>query len=218
MNRRAWRQPIAVAAMALATSIWAGAQRSDTAGMKETQNFVKAGEKASQSIADAKTQIQNTLGAYNSLVTQPSDDMKGDYKKLLNAVKDMDEKLGDARAEVDRMEKVGTTYFAGRTVSIKSIQDADLRDQAQKRLDENQAAYSDVLASFREAGNSLEPMRKDLSDQINYLGSDLTPGATASLRPQAERLNQRGVEVFAKTDRALGTANAYFASMRPAGF
>jgi hypothetical protein len=208
-------KPFIVATAVALTCTVVGAQRSDTEGIKETENFVKAGEKTTRSILDAKTEIQNTLTAYNALVTQPSKDMKGDYKKLLKAVKDMNEKFTDGRESVANMEKLGGTYFEGRSTAIKNIQDAALRDKAQKRLDQNQADYVGVLRSFQETGQSLEPLRKDLADQITFLGSDLTPSATASLKPQAEKLNQRGSEVFAKTDRAVSTANAYFSSMRP---
>src|SRR5258708_3138920 len=90
------------------------AQRTETDGIKETANFVKAGGETSSAVGEAKMRVQNTLTAYNTLVTQPSKDMKGDYKKLLNAVKDMNESLGDARQRVTAMEAMGTTYFAGR--------------------------------------------------------------------------------------------------------
>ena len=216
MNRRTILKPIAIASMLMLICALPAAQRTDTEGIKETENFVKAGGKTSKSIADAKAEIQNTLNAYNALVTQPSKDMKGDYKKLLKTVKNMSEKVASARQEVTSMQTVGSTYFTGRAGALKNIQDAGLRDQAQKRLDQNQKSYSGVLTSFQDAGQTLEPLRKDLADQITYLGSDLTPGGTASLKPQAEKLNQRGTDVFAKIDHALDTANAYFNSMRPA--
>jgi hypothetical protein len=215
MNRQLILKPIAIASMLMLVCALPAAQRSDTEGIKETEAFVKAGEKTSQSIADAKLHIQHTLDAYNALVTQPSKDMKGDYKKLLKEVKDMNDKVASARQEVTSMETVGSTYFSGRAGSIKNIQDASLREKAQKRLTDNQSAYTGVLASFREAGQTLEPMRKDLGDQITYLGSELTPGGTASLKPQAEKLNQRGTDVFTKIDTALKSANSYFESLRP---
>jgi hypothetical protein len=192
------------------------AQRSDTDGIKETANFVKAGGETSSAVGEAKMRVQNTLTAYNTLVTQPSKDMKGDYKKLLNAVKDMNESLGDARQRVTAMEAMGTTYFAGRAASIKGIQDEQLRAQAQQRLDESQKRYANVLNSLREAGQSLEPVRKDLGDQITYLGSDLSPSGTASLKAQAEKLNQRAGESFGRADQAIMTANSYFNSLKPA--
>ena len=215
MNQQSILGPIAVASMLVLAGAFPAAQRTDTEGIKETQNFVKAGDKTSHAIGEAKTQLQTTLDAYNALVTQPSKDMKADYKKLLKSVKEMNDKVAAARQEVTNMQTVGNTYFAGRTTSIKNIQDAALREQAQKRLSDNQNAYSGVLTAFQQAGQTLEPLRKDLADQITYLGSDLTPGGTASLKPQAEKLNQKGAEVFAKIDHALETANSYFNSMRP---
>ena len=190
------------------------AQRSETDGIKETANFVKAGGETSSAVGEAKLRLQNTLTAYNTLVTQPSKDMKGDYKKLLNAVKDMNESLADARQRVTAMEAMGTTYFAGRAASIKNIQDEQLRTQAQQRLDESQKRYANVLTSLREAGQSLEPVRKDLGDQITYLGSDLSPSGTASLKPNAEKLNKQGQEAFAKIDEAVKKADQYFQGLK----
>jgi len=192
------------------------AQRSDTEGIKETTSFVKAGTETSGAVSESRTQIQKTLGAYNTLVTQPSKDMKADYKKLLEAAKETDEKVDDARERVGTMEAAGTTYFTGRAASIKDIQNTELRDQAQLRLDANQKEYADILASLREAGQSLQTLRADLNNQITYLGSDLTPSAMTSLKPQAQKLNDRGVEVLAKADQAIAATNKYFDSIRPA--
>ena len=94
-------------------------ERSDTEGIKETERFVKAGDKMSQAVADAKLQVQNTLTNYNTLVAQPATDMKGAYKKLLKNVKDMNDKVTDARLQVDEMQSTGDVYFAGRAGSIK---------------------------------------------------------------------------------------------------
>jgi len=189
-------------------------ERSRTQGLKETDRFVKAGKATSQAITDAKLQTQKTLDAYNTLVTQPSKDMKGDYKKLLKAMDSMNSKVADARQKIDAMKTDGDTYFTGRAGTIKNIQDASLQSQAQQRLKTNQEQFAGVLESMRDAGAALEPFRKQLADQITYLGSDLTPSAMTSLKPQAEKLNAQGKEVFAKTDQALAKADSYFQGLR----
>ena len=71
------------------------------------------------------------------------------------------------------------------------------------------------MTSLREAGESLQTMRKDLDNHITYLGSDLTPGAMTSLQPEAQKFNDTGAQVLAKADQAIATANKYFDSMRP---
>lgn len=187
-----------------------------TEGVKETGQFVNAGDETSSAVGKARLQVQNTLAAYNALVTQPSKDMKGDFKKLLNGAKETGERVDDARERVTKMETAGDTYFAGRAAAIKGIQDADLREKGQQRLDESRKGYAGVMASLREAGQSLQKLRTDLDNQITFLGSDLTPSAMSSLKPEAQKFNERGAEALAKVDQAITTANKYFDSLRPA--
>ena len=213
------RVPLAIGIATLAMSaLVAGqaAERSRTQGLKETDRFVKAGESTSQAITNGKMQLQKTLDAYNTLVTQPSTDMKGDYKKLMKSSDSMSAKVADARAKIETMQKTGDTYFSGRAETIKNITDPALQSQAQERLTANQKEFAGVLQSLRDAGGALEPFRKQLADQITFLGSDLTPSAMTSLKPQADKLNAQGGEVFSRTDQALAKADEYFKGLRAA--
>jgi hypothetical protein len=191
-------------------------ERSRTQGLKETDAFVKAGGNTSEAMANAKLQTQKTLDAYNALVTQPSKNMKGDYKKLMKSMDGVNDRVAEARQKVEAMQQAGETYFAGRAETLKNIQDQQLQDRAKQRLADSHKQFNGVLESLREGAQALEPFRKDLADQITYLGSDLTPSAMTSLKPNAEKLNTRGKELFAKTDNAISTANAYFQSLRSA--
>jgi len=190
------------------------AERGRTQGIKETERFIKTGGQTSEAVANARVQTQKTLDAYNALVSTPSQNMKGDYKKLMKSVDGMNSHVAEARAKVEAMQQAGDTYFAGRGETIKNIQDPKLQELAKGRLAASQKEFADVLASLREGAQALEPFRKDLADQITYLGSDLNPSATASLKPNADKLNARGAEVFGKADRAISTANTYFQGLR----
>jgi hypothetical protein len=190
------------------------AERSRTQGLKETDRFVKAGGNATQSVADAKAQVQKTLDNYNALVTKPSTNMKGDYKKLMKSVDSMNDRVAKARTRIGEMQKAGDVYFGGRAESIKAIKDPQLQNQAQQRMADNQKEFAGVMQSLREAGDSLEPFRKDLVDQITYMGSDLNPSAMDSLKPNAEKLNARGTDVFGRADKAIEAASAYFQRMK----
>ena len=79
---RVWR-PLAMVCLLMPPVASAQAQapeRSPTEGLKETERFIKAGGSTSESVASAKAEVDKTLTAYNNLVTQPSKDMKSDYK------------------------------------------------------------------------------------------------------------------------------------------
>jgi hypothetical protein len=190
------------------------AERSRTQGLKETDQFIKAGNNTTEAVTNAKVQTQKTLDAYNALVTQPSKNMKGDYKKLMKSMDSMNDRVAEAGKKADQMQQAGDTYFTGRAETIKNIQDPQLQERAKQRLADSQKQFGGVLQSLREGAHALEPFRKDLADQITYLGSDLTPSAMTSLKPNADKLNTRGSELFAKTDKAIADANAYFQGLR----
>jgi hypothetical protein len=158
--------------------------------------------------------MQKTLDAYNALVTQPSKNMKGDYKKLMKSTDGMNDKVAEARKKVDGMQQAGSTYFAGRAETIKAIQDPSLQGRAKERLADSQKQFDGVLKSLKDASDALEPFRKQLADQITYLGSDLTPSAMTSLKPNADKLNTTASELFGKTDTAISSANAYFQGLK----
>jgi hypothetical protein len=198
-------------AVGLSASAWIFAQ---TDSIKETDRFIKAGGATSQAVAHTSLQTKSALEAYNALVQGSSKDLKGDYKKLQNAQKDMNNHVTDTRKTVDEMDKQAGVYFAARSEAIGQIQDAAMRDQAKSRLDASKTAYDNVKTSLKSAGDALAPFTKDLSDQIKYLGAELTPSAAASLKPQGERLNKQGATLFAQADAAVTAANKYFASLR----
>ena len=191
-------------------------ERSPTQGLKETDRFVKAGNTTSEAVANAKLQTQKTLDAYNALVTKPSTNMKGDYKKVMKSMDSMNDRVGVARQKIAEMQKAGDVYFGGRAETIKNIKDPQLLEQAKQRLDGTQKEFSGVLQSLREAGESLELFRKDLADQITFLGSDLTPSAMTALKPNADKLNGQGADVFSRADKALAGASTYFQSLKAA--
>jgi len=195
----------------LAASVGIFAQ---TEGVKETERFVKAGGATAHEVEQSRLKTKNALDAYNALVQGKSKDMKDDYKKLLSAQEDMNNQVADARKKVDEMDKEAGVYFAARTQAIGQIQDTTMRAKAQSRLDASKAAYANVKTSLRSAGDALPPFTKDLSDQIKYLGADLTPSAAASLKPQAEKLNKQGATLFAQLDAAVTTANKYFGTLK----
>jgi hypothetical protein len=112
------------------------------------------------------------------------------------------------------MQNASDVYFQGRADSIKNIQDPSLQSHAEQRLQGSRKEFAGVLASLREAGDALEPFRKQLADQITFLGSDLNPSATAALQPRADKLNAEGDTVFSRADQAIVKANEYFNGLK----
>ena len=185
-----------------------------TEGIKEANKFIKTIDSTSQAVTDARAKTKTALDAYNALIKGDSTDMKGDYKKLVKAEKDMNNQVANARKTAGDMDKQAAAYFAARSTAIDQIADASMRDQAKSRLDQSKQSFDKVKSSLKGAGDALSPFAKDLSDQITYLGQELTPAAAASLKPQGEELHKKSETLFAQTDAALTNATNYVNTLK----
>ena len=173
---------VALAMIGVSADSYLGAQ---TESIKEAERFIKTGSETAEAVAEARLKTKNALDAYNVLVQGNSKDMKGEYKTLQNADKDMNDQVAEARKKIGDMDKQGAVYFTQRAAALASIQDAALRQKAKVRLDATQKKYQGVKSELRRSGDALKPFTKELSDQIRYLGGELTPSAAASLKPRA---------------------------------
>ena len=183
------------------------AQRSETEGIKEAENFVSAGSDTVGAVGKARVQIEKTLAAYNSLVTQPTKDMKGDYKKLMSGAKDTDERVDEARERVTKMEAAGDTYFAGREAAIKEIQSQDLRDKARQREQKAVRWRKGVASGCR----PVAPDAADRSEESDHLSwersdaqcDDLAEAAGAEVQRSRHRGTHQGRSDHGDSEQVL---------------
>src|SRR5262245_24615829 len=88
-------------------------ERRRTQGLTETDRFIKDEGQTSASVGTDKIEVQKTLTAYNTLVTQPSKNMAGDYKKLMKSMDSMNKRVTEATTKLGAMQGAGDTYFQG---------------------------------------------------------------------------------------------------------
>ena len=139
--------------------------------------------------------------------------MKGDYKRLMKAKDSMDAKVTEARAKLGEMQSMGDTYFTGRAQSIKGIQDPALLSRAQQRLQDNQKAFGGVLQGLREAGDAIEPFRKN--SRPDYLpGQRSVAVRDCVTEAECRETEPAGRRSLFQIDEAVKRANLYFQSLK----
>jgi hypothetical protein len=208
------RVGLLAAILAMAIPGIALSQVAGTEGIKQGEKFGKAGGEVLVAIADARRELDGTMSAYNTLVKTPSKDIKGDYRKLQKALENANEKSAKVKPLIDAMNIESEAYYKIWASQVANISDDDLRARGEQRIAASRTEYGSILSGLNSIGEALAPFVKDLTDQINFLGSDLRPEALASLKDNATRLNERGGSVFSRTDDVVKAAIVYFAPLR----
>lgn len=203
-------------ASALAGRI-AGAQAifgSDPEGLKRTDSLIKKAEDLVKETTSAREQIGKTLDTYNSIFAADTKDVRKAYKAVEGEMGKTEKKREDVRKNLDAMKVEADAYFASWKESLQQIGNPDLRKKSETRMGETRAKFDGILGTIGEARQAYEPFITSMKDQWVYLGHDLNPSGISSLKPEHDKLNAQGKELFGKIDASTKKATEYINSLR----
>ena len=187
---------------------------SDPEGIQQTEKLIDRADDLVKEGVKARGQIQKTLDSYNSLFSPDTQDLTSVYKDVEKGMNDCAKQKEEVQKRIDEMSAQADTYFAGWGSSLKNIQTASLRQRSEERMKETRERFNGILAAAREAQAAYDPFMTHMKDQWTYLGHDLNASGVASLKPDADKLNQEAQELFKKIDEGLDRSNNYISSLR----
>jgi hypothetical protein len=129
------------------------------------------------------------------MITQPSGDMRGQYKDYLASVKS----LGDVSDKVDisisKMMEASHIYFADWENQIATINDSALKKLSQDRKQQAVNNLAEVQKSIDQMRAACRPLTKDLNDIGTYLGNNLTADGLTAMKPRLDAIKLEAVSV-----------------------
>lgn len=206
---------VGIAVAAAAAAGIAGRAEAQDEGLKQVDALVKASGNTVQAIAETKVQLMKTMDVYNALMAEDAKDRKKLYKDLQKEMDSTEKRRAEIARRSTAMATEAQTLFKSWETSAAAIESDNLRKRSEERLAKTRASYAEVAKVGDKAGQLYEPVMKTLGDQVKYLGHDLNPGAVASLKPDADKLNARVQDLVKAVDDTITTANGRIGALRP---
>jgi DNA repair exonuclease SbcCD ATPase subunit len=182
-------------------------------GVKQIEQLIKKAQSEVSSINEAKQQLQKTMDAYNAVLAPDVKDRRDAYKTLQKELVNSDKKRADVSARAGEMNAEADKLFKSWQSSTAAIQSPELRQRSEERLKKTQDRFSELREMGQNASGLYAPFIKTLQDQVAYLGHDLNPGAVASLKPDADKLNGQARDLYAAIDKVTAAANDNIAKL-----
>jgi len=195
---------VAVAMIMCGTAFVVSAQDE---GVKQIQQLIKKANAGVESINDAKAQVQKTMEAYNSVLAPDVKDRRDAYKKLQKEMATADKKRAEVSSKTGEMNAEADKLFKSWEGSTGAISNPDLKKRSEDRLKKAQDRFAEIRQTGQSASSLYDPFMKSLQDQVTFLGHDLNPGAVASLKPDADKLNAQATELYSAIDKVTAAAN-----------
>jgi DNA repair exonuclease SbcCD ATPase subunit len=176
-------------------------------GVKRIAQLIKKANAQVQSINDAKQQLEKTVTAYNAVLAPDAKDRRSLYKKLQQELSTTDKKRAEVSAKSTEMNADADQLFKSWEASTSGIQSPELKQRSLDRLNHTRDRFAELRKTGQSAVDLYTPFMKTLQDQVTYLGHDLNPGAVASLKPDADKLNGQAKDLFAAIDKVTSAAH-----------
>jgi chromosome segregation ATPase len=204
--RRSQYVPV-IASIALLAGSGVGLRAQDN-GVKQINQLIKKANEGVASINDAKQQLQKTMDAYNAVLAPDVKDRQDAYKKLKKEMATAEKKRADVSSKSAEMNTEADKLFKGWQSSTAAIQSPDLRQRSEERLKKAQDRFGEIRQTGQNASSLYTPFMKTLQDQVTFLGHDLNPGAVASLKGDADKLNMQAKDLYSAIDKVTAAANS----------
>jgi uncharacterized phage infection (PIP) family protein YhgE len=145
-------------------------------------------------VAKVRNQVGLTLEELNRL-QKASVELRPQLQKYVQELAKMEEQAGVVRDRVVSMETKGMAYFQAWEDQIKSISNAEIRDQAQKRYNKRVKSYNKIIKTMTEARDQTKPFLSDLNDVKKLLDSELSRESVKSAANLIKQANWHGEDV-----------------------
>jgi len=147
-----------------------------------------------QECAQGRNQITLTLEALSRLTVQGVE-LRPQFEKYKAELAKMEDKARTARERAVSMKEKGQAFFADWEQQTKTIQNEDIRKEAEKRLAKRRKSYGKILSAMEEAKEQLVPFMSDLNDVRKLLESELSTSTVASTKSLIRQANWHGEDV-----------------------
>jgi|WetSurMetagenome_2_1015567.scaffolds.fasta_scaffold55618_2 septal ring factor EnvC (AmiA/AmiB activator) len=145
-------------------------------------------------VAKIRNQVGLTLEELNRM-RKDSVELRDQFQKYAAELAKMEEQAKVARDRVITMEARGHAFFKTWEDQIKSISNADIREQAQKRYNKRVKSYNKIVKAMTEARDELKPFMSDLNDVKKLLDSELSRESVKSAGNLIKQANWHGEDV-----------------------
>jgi len=144
--------------------------------------------------AKIRSQVGLTLEELNRLQVE-SVELRPQFEKFTAELAKMEEQAKVARERAASMSEKGQAFFKAWEDQIKTIANADIREQAQKRYDKRMKSYNRITKAMVEARDDLNPFLSDLNDIKKLLDSELSTGSVKAAKQTIKQANFHGSDV-----------------------
>jgi hypothetical protein len=162
---------------------------------------------------EAKDQFKTTLEQFQAVTNFQGGDLEAKYKKLNSEYEDSVAAAQSVRDRIASVEKVASDMFTEWQSELKQYNNAELRRNSEKQLNDTKSRYRDLIGVMKQASAKMDPVLSAFHDQVLFLKHNLNAQAIASLQTTAAGIEQDVAALIKDMENSIKEADAFISQM-----
>ncbi|HIP38060.1 MAG TPA: DUF2959 domain-containing protein [Desulfocapsa sulfexigens] len=183
-------------------------------GIHKRDILVDRVEAGRDSQEDAQKQFQSALEQFDSIVKLEETDLKKAYDKLNGEYEKSKDAADDVSLRIEKIESVADDLFKEWKSELKEYENKTLRRSSEKQMLATKKRYLDMLASMKNAEESMDPVLRIFHDNVLFLKHNLNAQAIGSLQSEFANLEGQIDELVKSMNVAIASSNKFIADIK----
>lgn len=182
-------------------------------GVEKRDLLKKAVVSARDSQEAAATEFKDALTRLREMYAVNAGDLEKNYDKLKGEYESADKSAATVRKRIKDMDQVAGDLFAEWEKEIAEFSNPTYASNSRRQLNETKTKYQQLSASVKSAEASMEPVLKQLKEQVLYLKHNLNAAAIGSLRGEATSIQAEITRLIDQMNGSIQQADEFIKTL-----
>lgn len=162
---------------------------------------------------DAAKEFKDALTRIKELYAFEGGDLERNYTKLKSQADDCESQAAIVRKRIKDMDQIATDLFTEWEKEIGQFSNPTYASNSRRQLAETRGKYAQLAGSLRSAEATMEPVLKQLKEQVLYLKHNLNAAAIGSLRGEATSIQNEIGRLLGQMNTAIAQADEFIKAL-----
>lgn len=182
-------------------------------GVEKRDLLKKAVISARDSQEEAAEQFKDALTRLREMYAVDGGDLEKNYDLLKGEYESANKDAAAVRKRIKDMDQVAGDLFAEWEKEIGEFTNPTYASNSRRQLNETRTKYQQLSASVKAAEASMEPVLKQLKEQVLYLKHNLNAAAIGSLRGEATSIQNEITRLIDQMNGSIRQADEFIKSL-----
>jgi hypothetical protein len=162
----------------------------------------------------AQQQFKTTMERFKELTGFQGGDLEQKYNTLKGQYESCDSRAKAVSDRIASLDEVAKDMFTEWRSELAQYQDPNLRAASERKLNETQQRYKDVLATMKRSEASMQPVLAKFHDQVLFLKHNLNAAALNSLNASTSAIESDVTALIKEMEASIAETDKFIATLK----